>query len=60
MTFKNLLIEALHVICRERWLKCDDLIYDTAEGPDVTLYIVGLVPPNLGARVVRGASLCVV
>ena len=60
MAFEDLFIEALHVICREGRLKCNDLIEDTTEGPDVTLDVIGLVPPNLWACVVRGTSLCVV
>lgn len=60
MAFEDLFIETLHVICRKGRLKCNDLIEDTAERPDVTLDVVRFVPPNLGACIVRGASLCVV
>ena len=50
----------VHVPPAERRLQREHLVDDAAQRPYVRLVTVGLVLPDLGARVVRGARLRVV
>jgi hypothetical protein len=60
MTLKDLLVEALHILCGEGRLECNHLVENAPERPNVRLDIVRLVAPDLGARIVGSASLGVV
>lgn len=49
-TLNNLLIESLHVFCSKRGFERSELIKHTAEGPNVTFSIIGLIFPNFGTK----------
>ena len=54
---KYRLVEAVHVLGAERWFQCGHLIENTAQRPNITLAIVGLILPHFWGCVVRCASL---
>lgn len=57
LSFDDLFIKALHVICSERRHQGTHFVEDTTEGPNITLAIVGLVAPYLWAGIIRSARL---
>ena len=50
----------MHIICIERWLQSDHLVYDAAQRPYIALEVVGLILPDLGTGVIRCARLGIV
>jgi len=57
LSLDDSLVETLHVIGPKRWHKRAHLVEHTAQRPNVTLAIVGLISPHFRARVVRCTRL---
>lgn len=58
-TSKYFLIEPLHVVSSKRRFQGYRFIEHAPERPDVALVVVGLISPDLGARIVRRPRLSV-
>ena len=52
------MVETFHILGCKRRVECNELVKDTAQGPNITLVIVGFVLPHLGTGVVRSSCLC--
>jgi len=57
--FLDILEQIFHVSAIEWRFKRCHFVNDAAKRPNVTFWIVRLIPPNLRAGVVRRSSLCV-
>lgn len=57
LALSDLFEEAFHALGLEGRFESDHLVEHTAERPDITLDVVGLVLPDLGTGVVRSAGL---
>ena len=57
MTFEDFLVEPGHIFRSEGGFERYHFIGDAAERPDIGFDVVGLIAPDLGARVVRSSGL---
>ena len=59
LAFDDFLVESLHVICSERRHQGTHFVENTAERPDITLRIIGLISPNFWTGIIRCTGLSV-
>lgn len=59
LSLDDSLVEALHVIGPKRWYERAHLVEHTAQRPNVTLAVVGLISPHFWARIIWCTRLSV-
>ena len=56
-TSEDFFIQTLHIVSSEWRFQSYRFVEDKAKRPNVTLVVVGLVPPHLGAGIIWSACL---